>query len=730
MLLSMQRLLQMYKMIAGNKRGLIFSVLTAGFTSITIQIILLREFLVIFNGNELVYGIILANWMLLTGVGSYLGRRKHTLTHPHRLILLIQLLMAILPVIITFLLYYMRGQLFMPGKMLSVIEVFYISFLLLLPFCLISGILFTLLCTALSEEDGKNRIGSVYGLESIGSMAGGALFNFVLVYYLDSFQSLAIVMAINLVAALGTSFTLKGNWKYATLALAGLLVFTMGHFDPGSRVLHYLFPDQQVLQQRETPYGKLVVTRTGDQLNVYGNGVVLFTTNDVARVEESVHYAMVQRHDPKNVLLIGGGMTGMLDEIRKYAVERVDYVEINPWLVKAEEEFFGPVGDSSVRVHIQDARSFVHQTNGNYDAILINLPEPSTALFNRYYSTEFFKALKDKLADSGIICTGLASTANYMSGEALKTNSVLYNSLRSVFPHVIMIPGGRNFYLASDSALTCRIAEKIDQLGIGTVFVNRFYLNDELVCARGEQAIGTLDIGAGVNRDFKPVAYYHQLRLWLSYFHTGITVPLIIVLVILILSVAGLNPVSQGLFSGGFTSASVEFILIIAFQIIYGYVYQVTGVIIMTFMAGLALGSLRVYRWLPRKDIRSFTLILLTFAVLCILLPFIVKGIAIIQEKIFLVHSFFILLILAFSVLAGVQFKISSLLSTQQPGKLAGRLYAADLAGSAFGALLMAAFLLPLLGIDWSCLILGAMNLLAAMNIYLRRGYNTSTPTG
>jgi predicted membrane-bound spermidine synthase len=84
-------------------------------------------------------------------------------------------------------------------------------------------------------------------------------------------------------------------------------------------------------------------------------------------------------------------------------------------------------------------------------------------------------------------------------------------------------------------------------------------------------------------------------------------------------------------------------------------------------------------------------------------------------------------LILIFSVLAGIQFKISSMLSGQRPGKLAGTLYAADLAGSAFGALLMAALLLPLLGVSWSCLILCAMNLLAALNVHLR-GKNPSLP--
>ena len=45
-----------------------------GFSSLYTQVFLLREFLSIFNGNELVLGIVLANWMLLTGTGAYLGK--------------------------------------------------------------------------------------------------------------------------------------------------------------------------------------------------------------------------------------------------------------------------------------------------------------------------------------------------------------------------------------------------------------------------------------------------------------------------------------------------------------------------------------------------------------------------------------------------------------------------------------------------------------------------------
>ncbi len=55
-------------------KNLNYVVLSLGFTSTITQIILLREFLSVFYGNELVIGIILGNWMIITGIGSYLGK--------------------------------------------------------------------------------------------------------------------------------------------------------------------------------------------------------------------------------------------------------------------------------------------------------------------------------------------------------------------------------------------------------------------------------------------------------------------------------------------------------------------------------------------------------------------------------------------------------------------------------------------------------------------------------
>jgi len=52
------------------KKSLIFALLLRGFTSLIIEVLLIRELLVIFSGNELSIGIILANWLFLIALGS------------------------------------------------------------------------------------------------------------------------------------------------------------------------------------------------------------------------------------------------------------------------------------------------------------------------------------------------------------------------------------------------------------------------------------------------------------------------------------------------------------------------------------------------------------------------------------------------------------------------------------------------------------------------------------
>ena len=128
-----------YGFIETGTKGFSISLIVLGITSLVTQIIILREFLSVFMGNELVIGILLANWMLITGFGSYLGRFINRIKDTVRISFVAQIGMGILPFLTVFLLNYLRNSVFLPGSLVGVFEIFVASLILLLPFCLLSG---------------------------------------------------------------------------------------------------------------------------------------------------------------------------------------------------------------------------------------------------------------------------------------------------------------------------------------------------------------------------------------------------------------------------------------------------------------------------------------------------------------------------------------------------------------------------------------------------------------
>ncbi len=708
--------------VTTGTKGFTISLIVLGITSLVTQVIILREFLSVFMGNELVIGIILANWMLITGFGSYLGRFMNRIKDTIRISFIAQIGMGILPFLTVFLLNYLRNSVFLPGSLVGVFEIFAASFILLLPFCLLSGFLFTFLASGLSLVHKSKRIDIAYALESSGSLIGGILFSFILVFLITPFQILTILLILNLFVAFWINFFYR---KTILIILSLILVMLVSGFTfltPFDRfVKSFLYPNQDIVFLKETPFGNLTVTKTGEQHNFYENQVLLFNTLNFIANEEAVHYAMVQHENPENVLVISGGVSGMMQEIMKYPVKNVDYVEINPWLVKVGEKYYDKLKDSRIHVYNKDARLFLKDNHGPYDVVLANLPPPSTANLNRYYTIEFFHQIQCCMSDIGVLSIDLPSTGNYAGEEANIVNSLIFNTLKQVFRNVILIPGEKNYWVASNNVLDFDITGKIDKKGIENQYVNRYYIDDTLLKDRSNFFMNQLDKDAGINKDFEPSAYFHQISSWLSYYQLNMWVFGGIILIVMLFLLSRLNLIQAGIFAGGFAASSLEVILIITFQIIYGYVYLMSGVIIAVFMGGLTLGALAGRRIVKASGPVSYSGNQLAIGLFALLLPLVINVIKPITGYQFIVHFIFFILTMAISFLVGTLFSIGSHIQKGDVPAVTSGIYSADLAGSAFGALIVSAFLIPLIGMVKVSIAVGLINVLFAGITWINR---------
>ena len=112
-----------------------------------------------------------------------------------------------------------------------------------------------------------------------------------------------------------------------------------------------------------------------------------------------------------------------------------------------------------------------------FDVVIVDVPAPSTSQINRFYTAEFFAEVKRVLAKDGVLSFSLGQYENYVSKELARMLASANATLKLSFRNVLVIPGGRVFFVASDGKLSPNIAARLEQRRIPTQFVNRHYLD-------------------------------------------------------------------------------------------------------------------------------------------------------------------------------------------------------------------------------------------------------------
>ncbi|KPL20592.1 MAG: hypothetical protein AMS23_10710 [Bacteroides sp. SM1_62] len=697
-----------------------FPLLVLGLTALISQVIFLREFLSVFHGNELVIGIIFACWMLLTGTGALLGRSSPKAEGKNKIHITGFYLLGLLPLLTVFVIRFLKNIVFPAGSMAGVAGILIFSASVLLFFCLLSGFLFTSLTVALSRKYKSNLLGKSYAVESTGSIVGGLLFSFLLVYFLGTFQILFLVLIINLSVPFVMNQAGRRSIFFAGLVTSVffVLVFILD-LDLHSRSL--LFRNQITFETLDTPYGNLVVTETGDQITIYENGTPVSISYDVSTVEENVHYPMVQHDRPDTVLILSGDLTGIATEVAKYHVRCADYVELNPWITRIRSKYLAYPEFPWLNILHTDGRKFLRKTEHAYDVIMVNLPAPGTAQVNRYYTTEFFQEVKLRLHPQGIISISLPGVENYVSTEAGRLYSLIFNTLGRTFRHVLVVPGQKTYFLASDAELDIDIPGLIEHKGIETIYVNPYYLDLFSLQERSQQVEEIIQDGELINHDFRPRAYFLQLDYWLSHFSTNFWMPVMILILLIVLAGLRSSPLDTAIFTAGFTGTAAELILLLGIQVVFGYIYLYLAIIVTVFMSGLATGALiadKIFGEITYMKFR-FTQFLLAAIVGLMAVTFLLIDRT--QIPGILLHVIFVSLTFLVAFVSGLLFASAAILRRSGIASTTSRLYSTDLAGSAAGALLTAILLIPLLGLTGSLAVIILINLLALMYSVIRK---------
>ncbi|HNW49635.1 MAG TPA: hypothetical protein PKH79_01050 [Prolixibacteraceae bacterium] len=692
-----------------------------GAVAIINQLVFIREFLSVLDGNELVMGLVMSGWMILTGWGAYFGRNCQVADFTPGKGLNQLIFLSFVPYILIGLLYWLKKMLFPPGTIaglgISIVGIF----LLLFPVCFLSGYLFTQFSACYSRSNHENRISSAYRYESIGSLAGGLLFASFLGKFFNSFQIFGLTTGIVFIVAAWMYWSRKSLERYLFLTVGIVFPLLIFLLNPDIHIKKLFYPNQEIISDQSTRYGNLVVTRQQGQLNFYENNSLQFYTDNMAQSEEAVHYAMVQREQPQQVLLISGGISGMINEIEKYPIKKITYLESNPEIFYQWKKLANVADFKNVEFVKSDIRTFLYQSKTVYDVVLINLPPPSTLGYNRFYTEEFFSLVKKHCNHLSVVCTSLPSTVNYPEENALEVNASLCRTLGTQFSNQLVLPGEKNYFLVSDESLSWNITELVTQKGIETTYVNSGYIDDKLLAERGQLLVSQFDRKVKVNHDFQPYMFLRQINHWFNFVGGNYVMLVAIPLLLFLALFFWFNPVTTGLYTGGFTSASLEVALMLIYQVYFGSLYLASAMFFSLFMGGLVVGSQWKFRQGNEFSLKRYSLVQFVLALFAVLLPGFVWLISKLSLPVFLLQLLFFIPVFLLAFAIGYEFNLASKLQPYGFSQTSGINYSADLVGSAFGAFLTAILLLPVCGLLFTCMAVAGLNLYSGLRVVFKK---------
>ncbi|MCX6325839.1 MAG: hypothetical protein NT144_04195 [Bacteroidia bacterium] len=667
-----------------------------GFVSSSIQLLLIREMMNIAGGYELITGTFLGSWLIGSAIGAAIAG-KSQLNDLRK----INLIFSISPIISLLLLFFLSRLFLNTGETPSFLISAIYTFIVLIPFCLVSGFTFIKLISA-ARSGNDFMPGKSFSIETAGGVASGILISLLTSELLNTYQLLLLIILLSVAYVLLTFYIRSLKAKTFAKILITVLASCIIIFNPDIFFRQILLPGIKVTGSIDTPYGNITHGRYKGEQSLYYNQRLLSYKDDAIEREENIHYAMLQSESPEKVILVSGSLRSHLPEILKYPVKKIIYIERDPSLAKSETS---PTDTFPCELVIanNDAFRYIRSSGELVDVIILLISPPSTLLLNRYYTTEFFNEVKKRLNTGGIFMCSPGPGDGYLNKESLNLYSSIYNSLAGVFKNVKPVVGNKLYFIASEKDLAVSFCQLAEMRNIKNIYVSSDFLADDLITKKSDEVNSLMDHRTKENRYAFPVACFHFQSYNLSK-NSDEKIPAI-VLMTMVFAVPLLTIKRRNLvmYFSASALAGFEIIILLTLQLIVGNMFQLTGLIIAGVMTGLAVGAGMDNSFLNSLLFRIKGIILMSFYI----------GIGLIFNYMLALKSGLpavgLIILSAFvpALLTGHLFR--ELTMKPEGSATPSAIYSADLAGSAFGFIFMSGFAVPAFGIKVSIFLLSSL---------------------
>jgi spermidine synthase len=311
-------------------------------------------------------------------------------------------------------------------------------------------------------------VSRVLTFDYLGALAVSLLFPLVLAPHLGLVRTGFLFGMLNVGVALWTIKAFSTELKNVVgrlLRACTVMVLLLCGFAMADKMTywgeHGLFGDEIVFATT-TPYQRLVITHWKDDLRLYINGNLQFSSRDEYRYHEALVHPVLQPLPwARRVLVLGGGDGLALREILRYPnIEQVTLVDLDPAMTNAfthRPELValnkGSFSDKRVRVINADAAIWLQHSDEMFDAAIVDFPDPSSFALGKLYSVPFYGMVKRHLSANGLMV--VQSTSPFFAPHAYWTiDATLREVGMKTWPYHAYVPsfGEWGFILASPQA--------------------------------------------------------------------------------------------------------------------------------------------------------------------------------------------------------------------------------------------------------------------------------------
>jgi len=263
----------------------------------------------------------------------------------------------------------------------------------------------------------KDLVSQVLTFDYLGALAASLLFPILLAPRLGVVRTSLLFGLMNALVAAGTAWLFRyqlSQLRYIFVQCFLAIALLGGGLIYAERLTALaegeLYADE-IIFARSSPYQRIVITRWKDDVRLFLNNHLQFSSRDEYRYHEAlVHPGLQSLNGPRHVLILGGGDGLAVREVLKYdSVQTITLVDLDPEMTRLFSRHevltrlnLGSLNSPKVKIINADAFLWLEENQEFFDFVVVDFPDPSSYSLGKLYTTAFYRQLYRCLSERGL----------------------------------------------------------------------------------------------------------------------------------------------------------------------------------------------------------------------------------------------------------------------------------------------------------------------------------------